>query len=58
MIFAGFLLFLDPPEGGRPARPWRRLRPLGVQLKIITGDNRLVAAHLAAAGRPAPSSAS
>lgn len=53
LTFAGFLLFFDPP------RPDARetldsLAQLGVQVKIITGDNRLVARHLAeAVGLPA-----
>ncbi len=44
--FAGFLLFFDPPK--EDAGPTiRRLADLGVQVKIITGDNRLVARHVA-----------
>ena len=46
MVFAGFLLFLDPPKDG-VAKTIRQLEKLGVQLKIITGDNHLVAAHIA-----------
>jgi Mg2+-importing ATPase len=46
LSFAGFLLFFDPPKPGiREALG--SLNKLGVQLKVITGDNRLVAAHLA-----------
>ena len=48
MVFAGFLLFFDPPEAG-VRETLDGLRRLGVQLKIITGDNRLVAQHVAAA---------
>ncbi|MCR4282804.1 MAG: HAD-IC family P-type ATPase [Bauldia sp.] len=45
-VFAGFLIFLDPPkEGIREAL--KALSDLGVGLKVITGDNRLVTAHLA-----------
>jgi Mg2+-importing ATPase len=44
MAFAGFLLFFDPPKpGAREAI--EELEQLGVKLKIITGDNRLVARH-------------
>jgi Mg2+-importing ATPase len=46
MSFAGFLLFLDPPkEDARQTLD--ALTKLGVQVKIITGDNRLVARHVA-----------
>ncbi len=46
MIFLGFLAFTDPPKVGI-AETLGRLRNLGVSLKILTGDNRLVAAHVA-----------
>ena len=42
----GYLLFLDPPKPG-VRETIARLANLGVRLKIITGDNRLVAAHTA-----------
>ncbi len=46
MIFLGFLLFFDPPkEGVKTAIA--KLKECGVSLKVITGDNRLVAAHVA-----------
>ena len=46
MVFEGFLLFFDPPKPD--ALPiLTQLAKLGVQVKIITGDNRLVAQHLA-----------
>ena len=45
MTFLGFLVFFDPPRTGI-VETIRRLRQLGVSLKIVTGDNRLVAAHL------------
>ena len=48
LIFAGFLLFLDPPKPG-VEQTLAGLAKLGVQLKIITGDNRQVALHLAEA---------
>lgn len=53
MVFAGYLLFFDPPEP-EVRRTLGRLRRLGVRVKIITGDNRDVARHVAeAAGIPA-----
>ncbi|MGZ4998620.1 MAG: HAD-IC family P-type ATPase, partial [Methylobacter sp.] len=42
MRFLGFLLFFDPPKADC-AKTINQLRELGVTLKIITGDNRLVA---------------
>ncbi|MCB2127056.1 MAG: magnesium-translocating P-type ATPase [Rhodobacteraceae bacterium] len=47
LAFAGFLLFLDPPKPGL-AETLRALARRGVAVKMITGDNRYVAAHLAA----------
>ncbi|MHB8092195.1 MAG: magnesium-translocating P-type ATPase [Syntrophales bacterium] len=44
MAFAGFLLFFDPPKEGVQATI-QALAKLGVQLKVITGDNKLVASH-------------
>lgn len=46
MTFAGFLLFFDPPKPDTK-ETLASLAQLGVQVKIITGDNRLVARHLA-----------
>ena len=46
LCFEGFLLFFDPPKPGIE-RTLAELKRLGVTIKIITGDNRLVAAHLA-----------
>lgn len=46
LVFAGFLLFFDPPKPD-VQKTLTQLAELGVQLKIITGDNRLVAQHLA-----------
>ena len=48
MTFAGFLLFFDPPKPG-VQETIQQLSHLGVQLKIITGDNKLVALHTAQA---------
>jgi len=46
MAFIGFLRFADPPKPDAP-RIIRDLAALGVGVKIITGDNRFVAGHLA-----------
>src|SRR5258706_8524046 len=46
MNFVGFLLFFDPPKAG-VKDTIAELSKLGVQLKIITGDNKLVAQHTA-----------
>lgn len=48
LIFEGFLLFFDPPKQG-VQETVSDLAEMGVQLKIITGDNRLVAMHTAQA---------
>jgi Mg2+-importing ATPase len=45
MIFAGYLLFFDPPKEG-VQKTIQALENLGVQLKVITGDNQLVARHV------------
>jgi Mg2+-importing ATPase len=44
MAFAGFLLFFDPPKAG-VQETIQALVKLGVRLKVITGDNKLVARH-------------
>ena len=44
MTFAGFLLFFDPPKEG-VLETIKELEKLGVRLKVITGDNKLVARH-------------
>jgi P-type Mg2+ transporter len=46
MVFAGFLLFLDPPKADA-ARVLDDLAKLHVEVKVITGDNRVVTGHLA-----------
>jgi Mg2+-importing ATPase len=46
LIFGGFLIFFDPPKPS-VEQTLRDLTRLGVQVKIITGDNRLVATHVA-----------
>jgi P-type Mg2+ transporter len=46
MVFAGFLLFLDPPKAGA-VRVLGDLAKLNVEVKVITGDNRFVTGHLA-----------
>lgn len=48
LMFAGFLLFFDPPKPG-VRETIADLAALGVQLKIISGDNRLIALHIAEA---------
>ncbi|MDA8079351.1 MAG: magnesium-translocating P-type ATPase [Nitrospiraceae bacterium] len=45
MTFLGFLVLFDPVKSGI-AGTIADLKRLGVSLKIITGDNRLVAAHV------------
>ena len=45
MTFIGLLLLEDPPKAGA-LEAIAELRQLGVQLKIITGDNRLVAGRM------------
>ena len=45
MTFLGFLVLFDPPKPGI-AETIGQLKALGVSLKIITGDNRLVAASV------------
>jgi Mg2+-importing ATPase len=46
--FAGFLLFFDPPKPDAQ-KTIAELAQLGITVKVITGDNRFVAAHLAEA---------
>ena len=48
MTFRGFLILSDPPKPG-VGEAISSLEGLGVQLKIITGDNRLVTLHIAEA---------
>lgn len=46
LVFDGFLTFLDPPKPG-VARTLRELAGLGISLRMVTGDNRLAALHIA-----------
>lgn len=46
MTFAGFITFLDRPKEGADAA-LAELSRLGVSVKIITGDSRFVAEHVA-----------
>jgi Mg2+-importing ATPase len=46
LSFAGFLLFLDPPKEG-VRKTLADLARRGIAVKVISGDNRYVAAHLA-----------
>jgi Mg2+-importing ATPase len=48
MALAGLLLFFDPPKPGA-AKAISSLAALGIRIKMITGDNRYVAAHVAEA---------
>lgn len=48
LVFSGFLLFLDPPKQG-VENTLAELARRGIAVKVITGDNRYVAAHLAQA---------
>jgi len=46
LVFAGFLTFLDNPKEGA-AQALSDLAGLGVSVKLITGDSKLIAQHLA-----------
>jgi Mg2+-importing ATPase len=46
MIYAGMLLLFDPPKEG-VIDIIRELKSNGVELKVITGDNRLIAQYMA-----------
>ncbi|MEK6707439.1 MAG: magnesium-translocating P-type ATPase [Pseudomonadota bacterium] len=46
LTFVGFLLFSDPPKAGIAATILE-LQGLGIALKVITGDNQLVAREVA-----------
>lgn len=48
MCLAGFLLFFDPPKADA-GKTIRDLAELGIRVKVISGDNRYVTSHLAAA---------
>ena len=48
MTFAGFLLFSDPPKSDA-RQTIRDLTKLRIRIKVISGDNRYVTAHLAEA---------
>jgi Mg2+-importing ATPase len=48
MAFSGFLLFSDPPKSDA-RQTIRDLTNLGIRIKVISGDNRYVTAHLAEA---------
>ncbi|WP_411908606.1 magnesium-translocating P-type ATPase [Mesorhizobium sp. ES1-4] len=48
LAFAGFLLFLDPPKMG-VRETLAELAHRGIAVKVISGDNRYIAAHLAEA---------
>ncbi len=46
MTFVGLLAFDDPPKEGVD-RTLRELAGLGISVRMVTGDNRLAAAHVA-----------
>jgi Mg2+-importing ATPase len=46
MCLAGFLLFFDPPKADA-RQTIRDLAALGIRVKVISGDNRYVTAHVA-----------
>ncbi len=48
MVFRGFLMFLDPPKP-EAKQTIRNLAQLGIAIKVISGDNRHVTAHMAEA---------
>ena len=48
MTFCGFLIFSDPPKA-EAQRTIHDLAQLGIRIKVISGDNRHVTAHLAKA---------
>jgi Mg2+-importing ATPase len=48
LTFLGLLVFLDPPKLGVD-RVLRELAAVGIRVRMITGDNRLAAAHVASA---------
>jgi Mg2+-importing ATPase len=48
LTFAGFAIFIDPPKADA-ADAIRALAEIGVEVKILTGDNERVARHICAA---------
>jgi Mg2+-importing ATPase len=48
MTFRGFLVFYDPPKADA-RKTIQDLARLGIQIKVVSGDNRYVTAHLAEA---------
>ena len=48
MTFRGFLVFLDPPKPDAKSTI-QNLARLGIAIKVISGDNRFVTAHMAQA---------
>jgi len=47
LTFVGYLVFADPPKADVD-RTLRDLAASGIRVRMVTGDNRLVAAHVAA----------
>lgn len=46
LVFLGFLLFYDPPKP-HVAEAIKELAHLGIQFKMITGDNRFISGYIA-----------
>ncbi len=46
LTFAGFALFVDPPQSDAAAAIRRTRVDIGVDVKILTGDNERVARHV------------
>jgi Mg2+-importing ATPase len=47
LVLLGFLVFADPPKPDA-AKSIARLQRLGIELKVVTGDNERTAAHVCA----------
>lgn len=47
MVLVGFLAFLDPPKDTAPDAV-KALRDYGVEIKVLTGDNEVIASKVAA----------
>ena len=45
LVFAGFVVFLDPPKASA-AKALQSLNESGVNVKVLTGDNERVACHV------------
>ena len=45
LILLGFLAFLDPPKD-TATEALKRLHSLSVDVKVLTGDNEIITAHI------------